>query len=216
MKIRYNSLSLGLIVLTFAVTAVMYTTLPDPFPTHFGLDGKADRFQPLPWGVLILPLATLGTWLVLRVLPHISPRGFRMDEFMDAYNAIVLAVVGFLCVMQVDLLWRTSQGLTTLGSWVPIGVGVILCVTGNFLNKTRPNFFMGIRTPWTLADPEVWSRTHRLAGWAFTAVGLTLIFTSLFSSIAIAVGATVTLSLVLAIILVVYSYVIYRKLDRQA
>ena len=99
---------------------------------------------------------------------------------------------------------------------MPILVGLLLAFIGNYLNKTEPNFFMGIRTPWTLADPEVWARTHRLGGWAFMCLGVSMIVVALLMDQRASLMLTVVGAIGIAVGLVGYSYWIYRRLNPGA
>ena len=93
---------------------------------------------------------------------------------------------------------------------VPALVGALLIFIGNYMSKLRKNFFIGVRTPWTLASDEVWSRTHRLAGWAFALGGIALIVESIVGVNPLVFTAIIALVVALP---VVYSYVLYKKIE---
>ncbi len=137
MKRSMDVLAVALICLGFVVSGLFYADLPDSMPTHFGVNGQADGFTPLPWSALMLPLGALLLLLLLRGLPAISPKGFCMDRFLGAYQMVVLGAVAFMIALHVGLIWRLSQGHTTLGGWVPILVGLLFAFIGNYLNKTE-------------------------------------------------------------------------------
>jgi len=216
MKRSYADVASGFVVLAgFVLAAAMYRVLPDPMPSHFGMDGRPDDFLPKFWGVFLFPLVMLATTLLLAVLPKISPRGFEMERFAGTWKILRLTMLGFLLLIEVLVLDAARSG-RPLSHRVVIGaVGLLFVVIGNFLGKVTRNFFAGIRTPWTLANEEVWLRTHRLAGKLFVAAGLLIAASGLLTftpmlliGMAGAIGAA-------ALIPVVYSYFVYRKLEQR-
>jgi uncharacterized membrane protein len=197
------------IAVGFVITAWFYGDLPDPMPTHFGADGKPDNYTALPWGAFIMPLAAIATWLLALLLPVISPKEFSMERFRPAFEIVMLSIVSFLTVTQYILLRSAIDPQFDPSTWIQVLLGVLFLVLANYMTKTEPNFFFGIRTPWTLASKEVWFRTHRQAGYGFAAVGiLTLLTAPLESGLVVALGAI----LLLVIWLVAYSYLAYRRL----
>ena len=207
---RIDWIYLALILAGFALAAFLYPSLPDPVPTHFDSAGKADGFMPKPWGVFVLPLTSVLTFALLKILPAISPRGFRIADFQQAYNAIGISLMAFLFLVTAAALLVARGAALNISTVVGIALGLLFMVLGNYMGKVRKNFFVGIRTPWTLASDEVWYRTHRLAGRLLSLAGLiAVIATAARASLAVVVG-----SILLALLIpVVYSLVIYRQLE---
>jgi len=150
--------------------------------------------------------------LLLSALPRISPKGFEMHSFMRAYYLMTSAIIGLLALVQ-GLILATGAGIAVdVKRWVPAAMGGLFIVIGNLLSKTTKNFFVGIRTPWTLASDEVWSRTHRFGGRVFVVVGLLLVVVAAVhgSIISVVVGAVLA-----GLIPSVYSYLQYRRLNKS-
>jgi len=210
---RSDYLALALIAAGFALGVYFYGDLPDPMPTHFGVDGVPDNYTALPWGAFILPLVSLGVWGLMRLLPAISPREFSMDRFKGAYEVVIVSVIGFLVVIQFILLRTAIEPGFDPSLWVRLVVGAIFLVIANYITKTEPNFFFGIRTPWTLANEEVWFRTHRQAAYWFAASGIITILSAPF---ALGIYLMLGFTIFAALWLVVYSYVVYVRLDRES
>ncbi len=210
---KFDYICLGLVGVGALASVLLYGQLPDPMPTHWNAEGVADGFTPLPWGAFLMPLTGLGMHALLRLLPVISPKGFRMDRFMDAYLKVMTAAIAFLMLVHGAVLWLSLGRSLDLTMWIVVGLGVLFAVIGNYMNKTQPNFFFGIRTPWTLADPEVWARTHRVTGWAFMVVGLLTVIAGLALAQPYAIGISVTAIVAVAVGAIVYSFVLYRKLN---
>lgn len=205
-----HAICLSLIVASFAFAAWIYPDLPEMVPSHWNSQGQVDDYMAKPWGVFVSPLMTLGIYLMFLVLPVISPHGFRMERFSDVVRLFQLMLVVFMSGITVTTLLAARGSDIPVGNFAMVGTGALLLALGNYMGKLQKNFFIGIRTPWTLASDEVWSRTHRLGGWTFSIGGLLVMvtgFTGLDSRVL--VGGLVTAALVP----VLYSFVIYRRIE---
>jgi uncharacterized membrane protein len=203
----------GLILVVAAVltSAVLYPRLPEAMPSHWNIHGQPDSFVNKPFGPFVGPAIMTGVLLLFLVLPAISPRGFRFDTFRPVWAILEGSIFGLLFLLHALAL---AQGLgrpVDMNRGAQAGVGLLLIVMGNFMGKVTRNFFVGIRTPWTLASEEVWLRTHRLGGRLFVLAGLVLVVSALLGGAswilaAVAIGAAALLS-------VLYSYVVYRRIE---
>jgi uncharacterized membrane protein len=209
---KFELASLALVLSSFAAVAILYQRLPDIVPVHWGLSGEANRFAPKPWGPFIGPIMSAALFTIFLTLPYISPKGFRIEPFSRVYRIIQLTVQIFLFVLLL------AQLLTGIGFAVPIrrvamaSTGVFIIVLGNLMGKVRRNFFVGIRTPWTLGNDEVWSRTHRLGGWLMVLAGFVFAMAGLMGR-GFLIGVAVLASA--AILPVIYSYVVSRHVQRS-
>jgi uncharacterized membrane protein len=209
---RLTYVSFGLVVLAFALVAAVYNDLPDYVPSHWNASGVVDAKMAKPWGPFMLPLTMAGVFALLLVLPHISPRGYDMTRFRRAYGVMQLAVLGFFFALNVIVLLVAFGWAVPMNRAVLVGAGALLVVIGNLLGKVTTNFFVGIRTSWTLADPEVWLRTHRFGGKALVVAGLVSAAGGIMDADP---RLLVPVVLLVAIAPAVYSYVIYRRLERE-
>ena len=191
-------------------TAILYSSLPEQVPTHWNVRGEVDGWSSRRWGALMAPLFALALWLALPVLRRLDPRRRNYDRFDPTFWLIVNVIVLFLGVMHVVSLgsalgWRFDVSRVVLGA-----VGVMFIGLGNYLPRLRSNWWMGIRTPWTLESEAVWRATHRVAGYTFVAGGVIALVALLLPGtwgFGVATGA-MTLA---ALVPVVYSYVSYRR-----
>lgn len=206
---RMNLVSLALVLATFAVAAWYYPALPDPVPTHWNAAGEVDGWTDKPWGVWLIPLITLATTAVMLVLPAIAPKGFRLDAARRVYDIVVFMLVAFMLTVELFAFRAALHGGGGVAQMVPVAVGFLLIALGNYLGKFPKNFFVGIRTPWTLASDQVWNRTHRLAGYLFMAAGAVVVLTGLLQTPAWLLIAAVMLA---ALIPALYSLILYRRL----
>lgn len=203
-------LSFICIAIVIAVGSYLYPDLPEQIPTHWNAAGEIDGYTAKPWGVMIMPIAAAVIFLIMKLIPVISPKGFRTDEFRPIVNIFQVTLVAFMSAIGVLMLLEAKGYDAHIDKLVFGGTGLLLIILGNFLGKVRKNFFLGIRTPWTLASDEVWSRTHRIGGRMLMLGGLLMLIGSVVS---LPPELTVIVVVVLALIPVIYSYFLYRKLE---
>ena len=207
-----NIISIIGIVLLGAYVAWLYPDLPDPMPTHWNAAGQVDDYTAKAIGAPLIAAIPIFSFIIFKLIPVISPRGFRTESFRDTLNILMTATVVFGCVIGVGVMRAAQDASVDISSFVFVAVGLLLMVMGNFLGKVRKNFFLGIRTPWTLASDEVWAKTHRLGGWCFVVAG---IFMAIMGVITPPSGMPWVIGIIVAIALipVVYSYIAYRRIE---
>jgi uncharacterized membrane protein len=189
--------------------------LPEQVPTHWNAAGVADKHVPrdeiLP-SLLILPGVMAGFVLLSLALPWLSPQQFAIEPFRNTYNFLMaLALTLFANLdgvfLAASLGWQVDITKAVLG-----GMFLFFALMGNLIGKVRRNFFVGIRTPWTLADESVWIRTHRMAAWLWVPG-------SLLGFVAVLLGVSFWWAfpffLVLALAPVLYSLILYKRLQRE-
>jgi uncharacterized membrane protein len=194
----------------FLTGVLCWPHVSDQLPVHWNLQGQVDRYGGKFEGLLLLPLVVLGLYGVLRVVPAFDPGKENYRTFLRAYDAIRLTVTLFMgAIYAVGVL--TALGyhvdMTTV---IGLAMGGLFIVLGNVMGKIRPNWFVGVRTPWTLSSKLSWTKTHRLAGWLFILMGLMSIGWGLTRS-PWAFGAMIAVDVACVGTLFVYSYLVYRK-----
>jgi uncharacterized membrane protein len=207
---RANLLSYLFIVAAVSVAAFLYPSLPDPMPSHWNVHGEVDGYLPKPWGVAILPLSAILVFVVMRLIPVISPKGYRIEPFANVMRIFQVTMVGFMSLIAILVLLEAKGIDVYINRVIFAALGALFIVMGNYFGKIRKNFVLGIRTPWTLASDEVWARTHRLAGRLFVLLGIFMlagIFVTLPSWLWVGMIAVIVL------VPVVYSYLAYRRIE---
>jgi len=195
---RKIAIGIGAVMLAWAFSVWAYPSLPERVATHWGISGSADGWSNKSILVIVFPLVMLGLGLLLTLLPKIDP---RQKVFMAGIQVLLVGV---------NLGWPIEIPML-----IPVGVGLLLMVIGNLMPRMRPNWFMGIRTPWTLASESVWRKTHRLGGYCFMAMGVLMVATGFVATperFPYMIGVVVAL----AIIPVVYSYLAWRREQEAA
>jgi uncharacterized membrane protein len=195
------------------LSAWAWTQLPAgaQVPIHWGLDGRVDGYAPREIGLFMLPLMTAGIAALLAVIPRFEPRRANLERSGKAYAAIWIAVVSLLGAVHVLSVAVALGAVLDMSRLIPIGVGLVFVVIGNYLPTVRPNYLVGIRTPWTLASDLSWVRTHRVGGRIFVIEGLALIALGLVGvgaeMLAVAIVGAMAIAIVIAI---VYSYRVWK------
>ncbi|MES2150529.1 MAG: DUF1648 domain-containing protein [Pseudomonadota bacterium] len=211
MKTRYYLLCSILLLAALLLSALAYPQLPAQIPTHWNASGKADGFGPRQM-IFMGPLLMAGAMALFAILPWLSPRRFAIEAFQATYWFIMLVVVGMFAYIDVATLWATQSGSMDAGRAMLGGIAVFMALIGNVMGKVRRNFWIGIRTPWTLASEKVWYATHRLAGKAMVAGALVCL-------LGVVLGVPVQLCIAALVagplLPLVYSLVYYKQLERS-
>jgi len=208
-----TSIILALIALAFIVGLVLYSKMPDPMPSHWNIAGEVDGYMPRFWGLFLLPLVLVGIFLLYLAIPRIDPLKANIATFNREYNLMMVLISGFMFYVYIlTLLWTLGFEFNMNLMILP-AMGVLFIAIGYLLGNARRNFFVGIRTPWTLSSDTVWAETHRLGKWTFIAAGAISIFSAFLGEISfwVFLGAT----LLAAFVPVVYSYILWKKEQPQ-
>jgi len=205
-----------LTALAWVGTAVVYPWLPETIPSHWNIQGQPDQFSPKWFGAFILPASMILMLGLALVLPRISPRHFEVDTFKSTYWMVMLLVLALFAYLHVITLWAGVNGRIDVGRALFGGIFGFLAIMGNYLSKVRRNFWMGVRTPWTLASDRVWNDTHRLAAKTLVIAGAGGVLVTLLPlPQGVWMGIGIGLILLGALIPVVYSLVHYKQLEAR-
>ena len=203
-------ITLVMIALALLAGAILWNQLPDQMASHWGPNDQVNGYMPKFWGVFLMPLITLGMLALFLVVPNIDPLKANIAQFRETFNLfIVLIVVFMLYIHGLTLTWSLGHQNFKMSSAMLPFMGVLFIGVGYMLRKAKRNFFIGIRTPWTLSSDSVWDKTHQLGSILFMVSGAFAIIGGIFG------GMTAFWLMFVPLIgsslfLVVYSYVLYR------
>lgn len=195
----------------FAFGALVFWQLPAQVPVHWGITGQADRWGSRMEAVLLMPTIAAGLWLLLLALPRIDPHRASYSAFKSTFYLFINATMLFLSVVYVATLSIAMGWNIAILQVVGVGIGLLLIILGNEMGRVQPNWFVGIRTPWTMSDPEVWRCTHRVAGRILFVAGLTILVASLLLPPAYSIAVILLGVLCSVLFSVAYSYVVWRQ-----
>ena len=206
---RVEAPQLVLIAAMFAAAAFAWPVAPDRIPVHWNAAGAIDRYGGRFEGLLLLPLIALGIYLLMRFLPNLDPGRANYARFGGVYAAIRIGILALMAAIQGVTLFSVLERPVDMSMVAPVLVGSLFLLIGGLMGKIRPNWFVGIRTPWTLSSKTAWVRTHRLGGWLFLAQGLLFILSGALGFAAfhyLVIGSMVAV----IVTLFAYSYVVWR------
>jgi uncharacterized membrane protein len=188
----------------------VFNRLPERMPTHWNAHGVVNGWSSRAVAAWLMPGIMAIAALLLPLLPNIDPRRANYDKFRETYDLVVNAVITMIGVMHVATLdaglgWPISMQRIT-----PLMVGGLFLLLGNVMPRARPNWWFGIRTPWTLSNDRVWERTHRLGGYLFVGAGLMMMLVAVLPS-AIAIPVLIVVIVVAAATPLVYSYFAWKQ-----
>jgi uncharacterized membrane protein len=199
----------ALILAAVAASIIAYPQLPERMPTHWSASGDVNGWSSRLWGAWLVPLIMAVVWLVMRAIPHIDPRRANYEKFSGMYDALVILVLVFMLVMHIIVLAAGTGTPVPMDRIMMPLVGVFIAAIGFLIPRAAPNWFVGIRTPWTLTSDLSWQRTHKLAGPLFTAFGVLMIAAGFFAPER-AIWVLVTAAVALVLFLFVYSYQVWK------
>lgn len=205
-----------LLVIPFVYSAIIWNRLPESVPTHFNIHGEADRYSSKAFGAFGFPALAVVLYFVLRYIPNIDPRKKNYEYFGKSYENIRLVIAVFILIIYF-ILMQAALGNSVLVQprFIFSAVFLLFAMLGNYMRNIRPNFFVGIRTPWTLDSPEVWRKTHELGGKIWFYGGLTGVLLSFILPQNDLPYLSITMIIILTLIPVVYSYAEFQKIKKQ-
>lgn len=208
-------LSGAIVALMFLVSVWGWVQVPAEaqIPVHWGIDGTPDRYGGKFEGLMLMPLVALAVSVLLAAVPQIDPRKLNIAQSAKAYRVTWGGMLIFFFVLHLVLVAAAVGYDVSVGTIVPVGIGILFIVMGNYMGKIRSNYMFGIRTPWTLASDLAWNKTHRLGGKLFMGLGLVML-TALWWP-AFAFSMMMVWIVVMLVVLFIYSYYVWKS-DPQA
>lgn len=202
-------LPLALIVLALAIGLVLYNDLPDRIPSHWNSQGEVDSFSGKTFSVLFFPGLALAVYLLMTFLPKLDPLKKNYAKFTNSYYWFRTVMVTFFVLLYFYTIGAAMGVELNINNVILPTLAIVFVFIGLFLPRIKKNYFVGIRTPWTLHSEEVWNRTHRFSGRLFFIAGLVALSGLFFSDYAFQIFIAAILSA--AVISIAASYFIYRQ-----
>lgn len=203
-----------LLAAMWAFALAVFRRLPPEVPMHWDLSGRVDGWGPRFPTAFYAPLVATGVWLLMKFQAHVDPRRADVERSTPTRMLLAGILVGFMAVMEVLTLGIALGWPLDMGEAMWPLLGLLFVALGNYLPRVRPNWYLGVRTPWTLASDAVWRDTHRLAGWAFVAAGL-LTAGAMFLPVHARPYVGMTALLLAAVVPLAYSFLRWRRETRR-
>lgn len=210
---KTQTILVALVLLSFAVGILLYPQMPDRVASHWNINSEVDGYMGKFWGLFLMPVISAALVLMFILIPKIDPLKANIAKFRRHYNRFVLLVLVFLFyIYLLTILWN-------LGMRFDMGIMLVPALAGLFyycgvlVGNAKRNWFIGIRTPWTLSSDRVWEKTHRLGAKLFKAAAVVMLLAVLLPPYTFWFAIIPVLAI--TVYLVVYSYIEYRKETRK-
>lgn len=202
-----------LIILPSVYLLKIYSSLPPIIPTHFGIDGKPNGFSEkhqMIWIILSMSLLSAGVYLLIRNLPKIDP---KKTASLSAANMqkIAVAAVALLSAIMICMLYSSMHGFLSFSRMLNPLLGIFFIIVGNLMYNIKPNYFVGIRIPWTLENENNWRATHHMAGKLWFTGGIFITISTLLLSAKAGEYVFMGGTLILALAPVIYSFIYFKR-----
>ena len=199
-----------LIAFAVAFSLSVYDKLPYEMASHWNTANQVDGYISRFWGAFLMPTVVAAMLLLFWIIPQIDPLKANIAKFREYFNAFITLVVAFMVYTHVlTMLWNLGYDQFNMSTAMLPALGLLFVFAGIMMRKAKRNFFIGIRTPWTLSSDRVWDETHRIGSMLFIASGILALLGALSAEYAVwfilipVLGST--------LFLFVYSYVLYRQ-----
>lgn len=198
----------------FIASFILWERMPDIVPVHFNAAGEADDFGPKWINAFLIPGIACATYLFLLVIPAIDPKK-RIENTQKPIAAIRIVISLFLIGVYALVMMKSFDLEADVGQFVLVSIGILIAITGNYMNSIKPNYFIGIRTPWTLENPEVWKKTHRFASKLWILGGVMMTISAFIPFLKGSLFVIISTVLILAVVPFIYSYQLFNKLKNS-
>jgi len=201
--------ALGIILLSFIIGIYFYNQMPEKMAIHWNVKGEVDSYASKFLGLFLIPVILLMIFLLFIAIPRIDPLKQNIEEFRKYYNGFIILTIGFLFYTYIlTILWNYGFRFS-IAQLITPAFGILFYYCGILIENEKRNWFIGIRTPWTLSNEEVWNRTHRIGGRLFKLAGIIS-----FAGVTLqkyALFFVLVPVLLISIYTVIYSYLEYQR-----
>jgi uncharacterized membrane protein len=215
MKLKKELPLLVIVLLPFIYLAYIWNQLPEKVPMHWNIKGEIDRYGEKIELLLIPILLPLLVYIIFLVIPKIDPKN-KLNKMGNKLQNIKVLLTIFMAVLALFIIYSAKNQSFTNPNYIILGMGVLFIVLGNYFKTIKPNYFLGIRTPWTLESETVWKETHKLAGKMWFVGGSVIVFASLVLEKEPNLIAFLTVTGIITLIPIVYSYLKFTAEKKMA
>ena len=210
MKIKKSEIIIFIIILlSFAIGVYFYPQMPDKMASHWNSRGQVDSYMSKFWGLFLMPILSVILFLLFAIIPKIDPLKANVEKFKKYFhNFIVILILFLFYIYSLTILWNLGARFNLARLLVP-ALAVIFYYSGVLTENAERNWFIGIRTPWTLSSDNIWKKTHKRGGKLFKVVAIISLFGVLFPDIAI--FFVIFPAIFIVIYIIAYSYFEYQK-----
>ncbi len=201
---------IGIVLLPFVYLAYIWNQLPQEVPLHYNIKGEIDRYGDKSELIMIPIMLPLLIYVLLLVVPYIDPKK-QIQKMGNKYYSLKLILTLITSVLALFILYSTKGGSLGNPNFIFVIVGVMYLILGNYFKTIKANYFIGIRTPWTLESEYIWKETHKLGGKVWFIGGIVAIISSLTLPMETNFKVFMAITVIIALIPIIYSYMLFKK-----
>ena len=201
---------IGIVLLPFVYLAYIWNQLPAQVPMHYNIEGEIDRYGNKSELILIPIMTSLLIYLIFLAVPYIDPKK-QIQKMGGKYDTLKFIITTFMSILALFIIYTAKNQTLTDPDYILLGCGVLFLILGNYFKTLKANYFIGIRTPWTLESESVWKQTHKLAGKIWFLGGLLIILSCLILDGKTNFIVFMCITAIMVLVPVLYSYLLFRK-----
>lgn len=205
---------IAIVLLPFMYLAYLWNELPNQVPIHWNLKGEIDRYGDKSELILIPFLLPVLSYAIFLVVPKIDPKN-KLNNMGNKLQAIKFVLTTFMSILSLFIIYTAKHQTLTNPNYIVLLVGLLYLIFGNYFKTVKPNYFIGIRTPWTLENESVWKATHQLGGKMWFIGGIVVIVSSLLLEKQQNLILFLVITSIITIVPFVYSYLKYKQISKQ-
>jgi uncharacterized membrane protein len=201
---------IAIVLLPFIYLAYIWNQLPEKVPMHWDIKGEIDRYGEKMELIIIPILLPLLVYIIFLIVPKIDPKN-KLNKMGNKLQIIKVLSTTFMSILALFIIYSSKNQSFTNPNYIILLIGVLYIILGNYFKTIKANYFIGIRTPWTLENETVWKKTHKLGGKLWFVGGIIVVLTSLILDKEPNVTIFLIITGIITIIPIVYSYIIFKN-----
>jgi uncharacterized membrane protein len=210
MKLTKELPLIGVVLLPFLYLAYIWNQLPEQVPLHYNIKGEVDRYGDKSELIMIPIMMPLLIYVIFLVVPYIDPKK-QLHKMGNKYYTLKLLLTVFMSILALIILYTAKNQSWSNPSYILLMMGVLFIILGNYFKTLKANYFIGIRTPWTLESEYVWKETHKTAGKIWFVGGILVVLFSLILDQKTNFIVFMSITGILALVPIVHSYLLYKR-----
>ena len=201
---------IGIVLLPFLYLAYVWNQLPAQVPLHYNIKGEVDRYGDKSELILIPIMTSLLIYVIFSVVPYIDPKK-QIQKLGKKYHTLKRVITTFMSILALFIIYNAKNQSFANPNYILMLCGILFIIFGNYFKTLKTNYFIGIRTPWTLENENIWKETHKLGGKIWFIGGFIIILSSLtYNEQTNFIIFMITIA-IMVLVPVIYSYLLFRK-----
>jgi uncharacterized membrane protein len=201
---------LAIIILPFLYLAIIWNDLPDKVPMHWNISGEIDRYGDKSELIMIPFFLPILVYLIFSIVPNIDPKN-KFNKMGNKFQNLKFVLTTFMSILTLFIFYTVKRQSLFNPNYVVLFIGALFIILGNCFKTIKPNYFLGIRTPWTLENEAVWKKTHNLGGKLWFIGGILVVLSSLIFDKHLNLTIFLIVTGIITFLPIAYSYVIFKN-----